>query len=286
MRDGIQRIGRQLLTLIVLCLLGGLLSASLVRFSPGYGVDERELDPRLSQASVEAIRNSHRLNSGLLSYYGHYLAGAVHGEFGSSEWLQRPISSLIRERFPVTARSVVFGVSLAWVMALAISLAGLFFRGFLFDISGTLVSGFLIGLPTAVVAIFSVYLRAPVFLAIAVVTFPKLFRYLRNLLAHAYAQPHVLAARARGIGQARVLFHHVLPLASSAVFALLGVSLSMAFGAAIPIEALCDSPGIGQLAWQAALNRDLPLIMNLTLLVTLITVIANSLANVANERAL
>jgi peptide/nickel transport system permease protein len=53
----------------------------------------------------------------------------------------------------------------------------------------------------------------------------------------------------------------------------------MAFGAAIPIEALCDSPGIGQLAWQAALNRDLPLIVNLTFILTLITVAANWLAS-------
>lgn len=267
-------------------LLGGLLSASLVRFSPGYGVDERELDPRLNQASVEAIRNSHRLNSGLLSYYGHYLAGAVDGDFGSSEWLQRPISSLIRERFPVTAKSVLFGVSLAWVVALTVSLAGVFFRGFYFNFSTTLISATLIALPASVVAIFSVYVRSPVFVAIAVVTFPKLFRYLRNLLNHAYSQPYILAARARGISQVKILFHHVLPLASPALFALLGVSLAVAFGAAIPIEALCDSPGVGQLAWQAALNRDLPLIMNLTLLVTLITVAANTLANIAQEKAL
>lgn len=272
--------------LVTLCLLGGLLSASLVRFSPGYGVDERELDPRLSQASVEAIRNSRQLNDGLLSYYGRYLAGAVHGDFGSSQWLQRPISSLIRERFPITAKSVLIGVFLAWLVALALSFAGVFFRGLYFDISTTLVSGVLIALPAAVVAIFSVYLRAPVFVAIAVVTFPKLFRYLRNLLNHAYSQPYILAARARGISQARILFHHVLPLASPALFALFGVSLAVAFGAAIPVEALCDSPGVGQLAWQAALNRDLPLIMNLTLLVTLITVAANMLANLAHERIL
>lgn len=272
--------------LVALCLLGGFLSATLVRVAPGYGVDERELDPRLSPASVEAIRGSHRLKGGLLSYYGHYLAGAVHGDLGSSEWLQRPISSLIKERLPVTARSVVLGVSLAWATALGISMAGVFFPGFILEISGTLVSGVLIALPTAVIAIFSVYARTPVFLAIAVVTFPKLFRYLRNLLIHTYAQPYVLAAKARGIGQPRILFHHVLPLVSPALFALLGVSLSMAFGAAIPIEALCDSPGVGQLAWQAALNRDLPLIVNLTLLITLITVAANLLANVAREGAL
>jgi peptide/nickel transport system permease protein len=280
-----QKIGRQLLTLTVLSLLGGLLSASLVRFAPGYGVDERELDPRLSTESVEALRNAHQLHSGLLSYYGHYLAGAVRGDFGTSEWLQRPVSSLIKERFPVTGRSVLFGVVLAWTIAFALSLASVFFRWFFFELSGTLLNGLLIALPAAVVAIFSVYLRAPVFVAIAVVTFPKLFQYLRNLFAHAYAQPYVLAAQARGIGQTRILFHHILPLASPGLFALLGVSLSMAFGAAIPIEALCDSPGVGQLAWQAALNRDLPLIMNLTLLVTLITVAANSLANMANARA-
>ena len=286
MRVGIQRIAGRLLTLVAVCLLGGLLSASLVRFSPGYGVDERELDPRLSQASVEAIRNSHRLNEGLFFYYGHYLAAAIHGDFGSSQWLQRPISSLIKERFSVTAKSVLFGVSLAWLVALALSVAGVFFGGFYFDVSTTLVSGVFIALPTAVVAIFSVYLRAPVFVAIAVVIFPKLFRYLRNLLNHANSQPYILAARARGISQSKVLLHHVLPLASPALFALLGVSLAVAFGAAIPIEALCDSPGVGQLAWQAALNRDLPLMMNLTLLVTLITVAANMLANAAHERAL
>lgn len=272
--------------LAAICLLGGLLSASLVRFSPGYGVDERELDPRLSQASLEAIRNSHRLNAGLLSYYGRYLASAARGDFGSSAWLQRPITSLIKERLPITARSVLIGVLLAWFFALALSLTGIFFQGLYFEISTTLISGVLIALPAAVVAIFSVYLRAPVFVAIAVVTFPKLFRYLRNLLNHAYSQPYILAARARGISQSRILFHHVVPLASPALFALLGVSLAVAFGAAIPIEALCDSPGVGQLAWQAALNRDLPLIMNLTLLVTLITVAANMFANIAHERAL
>ena len=285
MRKGLQKLGLRLLALVALSFFGGLLGATLVRFAPGYGVDERELDPRLSQASIAAIREANRLNSGLLSYYGRYLADAAHGDFGTSQWLQRPVSSLLRERFPVTARSVLLGIAAAWTLALAASLASfLFWRSF-FDVSGTMISGLLIALPAAVVAMFAVYLRAPTFVAIAVVTFPKLFRYLRNLLAHAYAQPYIVAARARGVASSRILLRHVLPLASPALLALLGISLSMAFGAAIPIEALCDSPGIGQLAWQAALNRDLPLIVNLTLLITLFTVAVNFLANVANEKA-
>ena len=76
----------------------------------------------------------------------------------------------------------------------------------------------------AVVAMFAVYLGAPVFVAIAVVSFPKLFRYLRNLLAHESAQPYILAAEGRGIGKARILSHHLLPNLSPALFALLGVS--------------------------------------------------------------
>jgi peptide/nickel transport system permease protein len=284
MTGWIPRIGRRLLLLAALTLAGGLLGATLVRFAPGYGTDERELDPRLSQASREAIRNEHQLQSGLLSYYGTYLARAVHGDFGRSEWLQRPIAGLLKERFPLTIRSVALGVLTAWAAALLLSFVSLFFGGWLLEVTGTLASGLLIALPGAVVALLAMYLRAPVFAAIGVVLFPKVFRYLRNLLAHAYGQPYVLAARARGIGQARVLLRHVVPLAAAPAAALLGVSVSMAFGAAIPIEALCDSPGIGQLAWLAALNRDLPLIMNLTLLVTLVTVTANSAADLLYER--
>jgi len=285
MKHWIHQAGMRLVVLVLLSLLAGLLSATLVRFAPGYGVDERELDPRLSQASVESIRTANRLHSGLFSYYGHFLAGAVHGDFGSSRWLERPIATLLRERFPVTLRSVVLGTLSAWAAALAASIAAALFPGIATEICGTVLSGTLIALPTAVVAMFAVYLGAPVFVAIAVASFPKLFRYLRNLLAHAGAQPYILAAEGRGIGKARILSRHLFPNVRPALFALLGVSLSMGFGAAIPIEALSDSPGIGQLAWQAALNRDLPLIMTVTLLVTVVTVAANSLSDLADRRA-
>jgi peptide/nickel transport system permease protein len=64
------------------------------------------------------------------------------------------------------------------------------------------------------------------------------------------------------------------------MIALAGITVSIALGANIPVEALCGLPGIGQLAWQAALSRDLPLLVNLTVLVTLVTLLANSGADV------
>ena len=53
----------------------------------------------------------------------------------------------------------------------------------------------------------------------------------------------------------------------------------MAVGASIPIEVVCDSPGLGQLAWQAALGRDLPLLVNITLLIAVVTLFANSFSD-------
>lgn len=269
---------RKLFSLVALALLGGLLSATLVRYAPGYGVDERELDPRLTQSSVEAIRNERSHNGNLIRFYGKYLIGAAHGDFGISESLQRPISGLVKERLPVTARSVLLGMCAAWSVAFALAIASLSTRGWVFGVPATFFGGFLLALPSGVVALFSVYLRAPVFVAIAAVTFPRLFRYTRNLLADALSQPHVLAARARGIGRWHIFIRHVFPPAAPGLVALMGISVSIAFGAAIPIEGLCDSAGIGQLAWNAALNRDMPLIMSLTLVVTLITVACNSMA--------
>ena len=64
------------------------------------------------------------------------------------------------------------------------------------------------------------------------------------------------------------------------MIALAGITVSIAIGATIPVEALCGLPGIGQLAWQAALSRDLPLLVNLTMIVTLVTLLANSAADV------
>src|SRR5262249_52126207 len=156
------------------------LSVILVRFAPGYGVDERQLDPRLSLASRNALRQARSTDSGMFASYTLYLRSALHGDFGTSLWLGRPVASLLRERFPVTLRSVMLGILLAWTIALTASVLCLFPQGSSVDIPATAASGVLIALPTGVVAMFAMYLRAPVFLAIALVTFPKLFRYLRN----------------------------------------------------------------------------------------------------------
>ena len=273
----------RLLSLICLGLGGALFSATLVRFAPGYGVEERELDPRWSAQSIEALRQKQLLHEGLGSFYFHYLSALARGDFGESDSLKRPVRELLRQRLPVTGNSVIRGLGVAWLAAGLFASLGLASRNGLYEASGTAISSLLLSLPSAVVAMLAVHLRTPVFCAISVVVFPRLYRYIRSLLVRSYDQPHVLAARARGLGSGAIFCRHVLPVAAPSLLALFGVSFAIAFGAAIPIEALCDSPGMGQLAWHAALSRDLPLIVNITLVVCLVMLAANSFADLAGR---
>jgi peptide/nickel transport system permease protein len=231
---------------------------------------------------VRALRQSRAGEHNILGFYVGYLRGAIHGDLGTSHALGQPVQNLLRERWPVTVRVAGVGLLLAWLLASTLAFTACLWRRPAYELFGTTVSGAFLCIPAAVLALLSVILNAPGYLAIALIVFPKIYRYSRNVLAKAYALPHITAARARGLGELRILAWHVLPVAGPQMIALAGITVSIALGASIPVEALCGLPGIGQLAWQAALSRDLPLLVNLTVLVTLVTLLANSGADVIN----
>ncbi len=274
------RVARHLLAIAGIVLLGGLLSATLVRLAPGFDTDEHQLDPHLSAESVRALRESRTGEHNVLRYYVDYLRGAVHGDLGVSHTLGQPVQRLLLDRWPVTLRVAGIGLLLGWLLATALAFTVSLSRLSAYEILGTTVSGTFLCIPAAVLALLSVIFNAPGYLAIALIVFPKIYRYSRNLLAKAYAMPHITAARAKGLGEVRILLWHVLPMAGPQMIALAGISVGIALGASIPVESLCGLPGVGQLAWQAALARDLPLLVNVTVLVTLVTLLANSGADV------
>lgn len=270
-------------TILTTVLLGGLLGATLLRFAPGYGVDEAELDTRLSNSSIQAMRQANGAEDNLLVFYVHYLGRMIRGDLGISRTLQRPVTQLVAERLPETLKSLSLGLLLGWVLGLGLAIAVTLSRTRGVDLFTSLLSGILLCVPAAVLALLCVLARAPARLVIGVIIFPKVFRYARNLLVRSAALPHVLTAHAKGLGESRVLLWHILPTAGPPLLALFGVSVSMALAAAIPVEVLCDLPGIGQLAWKAALGRDLYLLINLTMIVTLVTLIANSASDLVGH---
>jgi len=269
-------IARHGLTLVATVLLGGLLSTLLVRLAPGFDVDEQQLDPHLNSASVQALRQARIEQHNVFRFYLHSLQRAARGDLGVSLSLGQPVSVLLKDRAPLTLRLVGIGLLLSWTLAMSLALSAAWLRVSAFDALTTTISGTFLCIPAAVLALLSVLWNIPGGLAIALIVFPRVYRYSRNLLAKAYSLPHIITARAKGLSEIRILFWHVIPVAGPHLLAVAGVSVSVAVGAAIPVEALCGLAGIGQLAWQAALARDLPLLTNLTILVTLVTLLANS----------
>jgi len=275
-----RKIARHGLVCLATLLLGGLLSAFLVRFAPGFDVDEAQLDPHLNSESVRALQESRRSQSNVVKFYLQSLERAVHGDLGTSISLGQPVSSLLRDRAPLTFRLVGMGLLISWSLALGLALSSAWLRLTVYEVLTTSLSGTFLCIPAAVLALLSVLWNVPGSLAVGMIVFPRVYRFVRNLLAKAYAMPHIMTARAKGISELRILLWHVLPVAGPSLLAVAGVSVSLAVGAAIPVEALCGLAGVGQLAWQAALARDLPLLTSITILVTLVTLLANSSADV------
>jgi peptide/nickel transport system permease protein len=268
----ILKFARKILAVCATVLVGGLLTAAMVRMSPGFDSDERLLDSRLDADSLAAVRAEHAANSNVLVFYWHHLTAMFHGDLGDSRSLRRPIAELISDRLPVTAELMAIGVIGGWTLAFALALPAVLSRSKIAGIFSTC----MLCMPPAAVAVLIFTWGGPVRIIVALVLFPRLFDYCRNLLEDAYARPHILMARAKGLGPVRILMHHVLPVSAPQFLALAGISVSMAFGACIPVETLCDLPGIGQLAWKAAIARDLPVLVSLTMMITVLTQVCNS----------
>jgi len=267
--------------ILLTAILGGLLGATMVRLSPGFGVDERELDTRLNAESRQAIRSEHATDNNIALFYLRYLTGLLHGDLGFSRSLNRPVSELLKERLPLTLESLAYGVLGGVSIGFALAFLTVWWRAPGSDLAPAILSGLCLAVPAAVIALLFLWMGAGGRWAIALVVFPHVYRYTKNLLAATYQSPHVLAAQAKGLSPGRVMLAHVFTPAAPQLAALAGISVSLAFGASIPIEVVCDTPGVGQLAWKAALDRDLPLLVNITVLVALMTLAANSLADLA-----
>ena len=261
--------------LLTILIAGGLLAGALVRMAPGFGMDERMLDARLNSSSHTAIERQLSEGSDIVAYYGHYLQRLWRGDLGTSISLGRPVRELLSDRGGVSLRSGLAGMGLAWAAALlAVAMLELA-RARSCEALASLAAGALLCVPTAVVALGCLYLGGTPSLAVAAILFSRIFRYVRNIVRAACQAPHVLAAKALGIRRFRLLTFHVMAPVLPEMLALAGVSVSMAVGALIPVEALCDSPGVGQLVWQAAVARDLPVLVNVTLIITGLTAAAN-----------
>jgi peptide/nickel transport system permease protein len=275
--------GWAVLRLLAVMLMASFAGAMLMRIAPGFSSDEQELNQGLSAQSLEAIRKAHLSDANVPRFYVQYLASLVRGDLGTSRSLNQPVKALLRERLPVTLANLAFALGVGWLLGLASAVACQTWnvRGLKSLTNG--LSGTFISTPAAALALVFLMLRWPPVVAAALLVFPKVYRYAQNLLQQSSEMPHVLTARAKGAGPWRVLAWHVAPIALPQLIALVGVSVSIGIGVLLPIEVVSDVAGIGQLAWHAAQSRDLPLLVNLTMVVTFLTVCATLISDAAQR---
>jgi peptide/nickel transport system permease protein len=275
--------GWAVLRLVAVMLMASFAGAMLIRIAPGFSSDDQELNSGLSAQSLQAIRREKLANANIPRFYAHYIASLVKGDLGISHSLNQPVKDLLRERLPVTLANLAFALTAGWLLGLALAVASQIWNIRALSVLANGLSGTFLSTPSAALALVFLLLQWPPAFAAALLVFPKIYRYTQNLLQQSGEMPHVLTARAKGAGPWRVLAWHVAPIALPQLIALVGVSVSIGIGVLLPIEVVSDVPGIGQLAWQAAQSRDLPLLVNLTMVVSFVSVCATLISDAAQR---
>ncbi len=275
--------GWALLRLTAVMLMASFAGAMLMRLAPGFTSDDQELNSGLSAQSIQAVRQARLADANIPHFYAQYVVSLMKGDLGTSRSLNQPVKDLLKERLPVTLANLAFALGAGWLLGLALAISAQTWniRALTFLANG--LSGTFLSTPAAALALVFLLLRWPPAFAAALLLFPKIYRYTQNLLQQSSEMPHVLTARAKGAGPWRVLAWHVAPIALPQLIALVGVSISIGIGVLLPIEVVSDVAGIGQLAWQAAESRDLPLLVNLTMVVTFVTVCSTLISDAAQR---
>lgn len=282
-RGFVRRLASRLVSLIVIVLLGGFAAAALVRYSPGFSSIPEDLDPSISPETLRALHAKNEDNNPLPVFFARYLAGTVHGDFGVSSSLNQPVAELLRRRAPVTIKLVAEGTAGGLLLASLLAWMAVWSRRAYLEAAAFSLSGLLLAVPPAVLALLFFFNEAPLAIAVSLALFPRLFGTMRVLLADAYTSPALLAARARGVSPAAVATRYVLGASTRQLVALIGVALVLAFGSAIPIEVICGVPGLGALALQAAMARDMPLLCALALIITFFVTLVHTAGEMVTE---
>jgi peptide/nickel transport system permease protein len=255
-------------------------STFLVRFAPGYLSDAREMDARYggvarAELSAEAARST-----SLEQMLGTEFQGWMHGSLGISRQYEVPVAELVRQRLAVTGGLLLRSIASAWVLALCTALVSS--AGCRRSLLWQLPSALLLAVPTAAMATLCMLSDqgGPV-LVITLLVAAQDFKFLDRMLRKAWQQPHLLQARAQGMTSMRLVYAHIIPGIASQVLALAALSIVTALGAVVPVEVIFSVPGLGQLAWGAAMNRDLPVLLG----VTMIMAVAVTVAGMPGDRA-
>ena len=242
---------------------------------------------------IQSTRHSLGFDRPLPEQFGRYLANVVHGDLGTSLRINRPVAQLIRERLPATVELTLAALLLATVTAIPAGIVSAVKRGTIIDqlamvgaVAGQAVPIFWLAL--LLIAFFGVQLRwLPVFghgtwahlvlpaVSLSTIVLGRLARLVRSSMLEVLGQDYVRTARAKGLGEWRVLTLHALRNAAIPIVTLLGLQFAQLLGGAVVTETIFAWPGVGRLVVEAIFNRDFPVVQGVVLLLAVIFLAVN-----------
>jgi peptide/nickel transport system permease protein len=268
----------------------------------------RQASPEL----VAQIRRNLGLDDPLYVQYWIYLKGVVgHFDFGFSYQSGEPVREAIVSRLPATI-SMTVGALVIWLLvSLPIGVVSAVRRGSLLDrvtMGGALLA---ISAPVYWLALVSLFLFArdigviPIFdgantyvgitedpgrwfgslllpwLVLAAGFAAFYARLLRSNLVEVMHEDYIRTARAKGLSERRVVWHHGVRAAITPIVTVLGLDIGILLGGSILTESVFNIPGIGRYAYEAIQSADLPAIQGTVLFAAFFIVVANLVVDVA-----
>ena len=251
-----------------------------------------------TQQEINELREKLGLNKPLQVQYLIYMQGVIKGDLGTSLWFKKPNLDLIKERIPATlllTSVAVFG-SLLFSLPLGIIAGvkqGTFIDLFamLFALLGQAMSPVWLGI--LLIFTFSVKLGIlPSFgygtiqaLILPAITLGVPLAALVTRLARAgtidiLSEDYILAIRAKGIGEKKIIMRYVLKNVSIPIITIVGLQFAELMGGAVITENIFSWPGIGKLVVSAIYGRDFPLVQAIILFVATFFVSINLLVDI------
>jgi oligopeptide transport system permease protein len=270
----------------------------LMRLAPGGPFDEEQAIPPEIRANLE---RAYGLDQPLPVQLGRYLSGLVRGDFGPSfKFKDFTVTELIAAGLPVSLQlgalamlvTILVGVPLGVFSALrqnqaidhlvmALAVLGIAVPVFVVAPLAALVFGVRLGwLPVSGWAPGEWRDMVMPVAALALPVMAYVARLTRASLLEVLGSPFVRAARARGVGGARVVWRHALPAGLVPVVSYLGPAAAAVLTGSLVVEVLFGLPGIGRHLVQGALNRDYTLVLGMVLVYASIMILMNLLVDV------
>ena len=275
LRYGLWRLGQAVPALVAISLL----TFAMVRLIPG--------DPALLIAGEEAtpellrgIREQLALDRSLPEQYLAYVGGLLRGDLGTSIRSKLPVSVELATRIPATLELALAALLILVVAGMLLGVAAAVWRDRwpdhlvrILSLVGVSTPTFLLG--AVLILVFAIYLRllpvsgrgALAYLVLPAVTAAAdgvalVARLVRASLLEVLGEDYVRTGRAKGLGEATVVWQHALRNALIPTVTLIGLEFGRLLGGVVIVESVFGWPGFGRLLVTAIQTRDYPLVQS------------------------